>query len=348
MSCATGPQSFLSPLEQVEARLQELGCRRQGRNWQCPAPSHEDRSPSLSVNEGDDGRALINCFGGCQPEEVCAALGLELRDLYPNARPCSPLPPPKAKASASPVGSRKPRKKPPTFSAEEARGVWEQARARSRDDRFLDDDAEVYRYLSGRHLADGWDMGLFGILGPGMTLPGRIQDWLRTGHRIVVPLFDHKGAIVSLQARTIHPNCEPKVLTPTGGRIKGTLFASEMGQQLLAGLWQGPTVCILGEGLTDFLAMAPRAPVPVLNVPGATVAASSVGPWVREMRVILTLHDDTAGDTAADQVEQAALDAGACSIERIVWPYGANDAANLLALQGSRSFTEFLDELCEV
>lgn len=47
-------------------------------------PGHEDRSPSLSIRELDDGALLLHCFAGCQASDVLAAVGLEFRDLYPN------------------------------------------------------------------------------------------------------------------------------------------------------------------------------------------------------------------------------------------------------------------------
>jgi hypothetical protein len=46
----------------------------------CPA--HEDRTASLSLREGDDGRALLYCHAGCDVGDVCAALGLNLSDLF--------------------------------------------------------------------------------------------------------------------------------------------------------------------------------------------------------------------------------------------------------------------------
>jgi hypothetical protein len=58
----------------------------------CPA--HEDRSPSLSVAEGADGRALVYCFSGCETRDIIAAVGLAWADLFPpghrHARP-SPI-----------------------------------------------------------------------------------------------------------------------------------------------------------------------------------------------------------------------------------------------------------------
>ena len=47
----------------------------------CPA--HEDRSPSLAITEGDDGRVLIHCFAGCETEDVLIALGMTFSDVMP-------------------------------------------------------------------------------------------------------------------------------------------------------------------------------------------------------------------------------------------------------------------------
>ena len=52
----------------------------------CPGPMHSnaDRNPSLSVKITPDGTTLLHCFSGCTPLEVCHAVGLELKDLYPD------------------------------------------------------------------------------------------------------------------------------------------------------------------------------------------------------------------------------------------------------------------------
>ncbi|HEV8104887.1 MAG TPA: hypothetical protein VGP69_14245 [Gaiellaceae bacterium] len=65
---------FLGELERV---------RKSGPGWIARCPAHEDRSPSLSVREGDDGRVLVRCFAGCTTDKVCASLGLRLSDLFP-------------------------------------------------------------------------------------------------------------------------------------------------------------------------------------------------------------------------------------------------------------------------
>jgi hypothetical protein len=53
----------------------------------CPnriAHAHGDRNRSLSLREGEGGCVLVNCFTGCDTEEVLRALGLTWADLYPD------------------------------------------------------------------------------------------------------------------------------------------------------------------------------------------------------------------------------------------------------------------------
>ncbi|MCC7409044.1 MAG: DUF3987 domain-containing protein, partial [Phycisphaeraceae bacterium] len=59
--------------------------------WMARCPAHEDRKPSLSIGEGDDGRALLHCHAGCEAGQVVAAIGLDLADLMPG-EPLSPRP----------------------------------------------------------------------------------------------------------------------------------------------------------------------------------------------------------------------------------------------------------------
>ena len=62
-----------------------LNARRTGSGWIIYCPAHDDRSPSLSIHEGRDGRILLNCFAGCEPSAIVQALGLEMRDLFADA-----------------------------------------------------------------------------------------------------------------------------------------------------------------------------------------------------------------------------------------------------------------------
>lgn len=69
-----------TPLEIVTAALEAKGCTGSGKDWQCPG--HEDHRKSLSIGEGKDGAALVNCHAGCEVEDIVAALGLEMTDLF--------------------------------------------------------------------------------------------------------------------------------------------------------------------------------------------------------------------------------------------------------------------------
>lgn len=60
--------------------------KRNADGWVSECPAHEDRSPSLSVREGEDGRILVHCHAGCTPAEVVAALGLTMADLFTDPR----------------------------------------------------------------------------------------------------------------------------------------------------------------------------------------------------------------------------------------------------------------------
>ncbi len=74
---------MMTPTERLLAALGDHKCdpKQNGKGWSARCPAHEDRNPSLSVSEGDDGRALVCCHAGCETKEVCAALGLRVKDL---------------------------------------------------------------------------------------------------------------------------------------------------------------------------------------------------------------------------------------------------------------------------
>ena len=73
--------SSISPLDLLLSRLDNVKPAGQGYRACCPA--HESKSRStLCIKQGDDGRVLLHCFGGCSVLEVVHNLGLELKDLF--------------------------------------------------------------------------------------------------------------------------------------------------------------------------------------------------------------------------------------------------------------------------
>lgn len=77
-------------LQNVLSRLQ--GVRKDGRGWKALCPAHNDRKPSLKIDEAEDGKVLLKCFAGCGTEDIIAAIGLKMSDLYPEPkqRPVDP------------------------------------------------------------------------------------------------------------------------------------------------------------------------------------------------------------------------------------------------------------------
>jgi len=49
--------------------------------WKARCPAHNDRSPSLSIREGDNGCVLVFCRAGCSLDAILAALHLVADDL---------------------------------------------------------------------------------------------------------------------------------------------------------------------------------------------------------------------------------------------------------------------------
>jgi CHC2 zinc finger len=67
--------TFLSALDKV---------KRKGKGqWIACCPAHDDKSPSMTIAELDDGRVLCHCFSGCSVEEILSAIGMGFDVLYP-------------------------------------------------------------------------------------------------------------------------------------------------------------------------------------------------------------------------------------------------------------------------
>jgi hypothetical protein len=61
--------------------------------WLARCPAHDEKHPSLSIRELDDGRVLVHCFAECATEQVLAAVGLQFDDLFPPRAPAIGSPP---------------------------------------------------------------------------------------------------------------------------------------------------------------------------------------------------------------------------------------------------------------
>jgi len=72
-------EAFLSRCEKV---------RRTGDGtWIACCPAHEDRNPSMTVRELEDGRVLVHCFAGCAVDSILGAVGMDFDALFPDKPP---------------------------------------------------------------------------------------------------------------------------------------------------------------------------------------------------------------------------------------------------------------------
>jgi hypothetical protein len=93
----------VTPLEVLLEKLPDA--KRSGNGWLARCPAHDDKTPSLSVAEGDDGKALLKCHAGCTAQDIVSAVGLSVPDLFPERT--DPAPgrnrKPRARAAAFPT-----------------------------------------------------------------------------------------------------------------------------------------------------------------------------------------------------------------------------------------------------
>ena len=66
-----------TPVDRLLAKLPDA--KQAGKGWSARCPAHEDGRASLSIAEGDDGRALVHCHAGCTADAICAAVGLRVQ-----------------------------------------------------------------------------------------------------------------------------------------------------------------------------------------------------------------------------------------------------------------------------
>lgn len=73
-------------LEILLSRLHKV--RKSSNNsWMACCPSHDDKTPSLSIKDSGNGKLLLNCLAGCGKEDILGTLGMEWADIMPPNQP---------------------------------------------------------------------------------------------------------------------------------------------------------------------------------------------------------------------------------------------------------------------
>lgn len=61
--------------------------RQNSHSWTAQCPAHQDKRNSLSLAISQNNTILIKCFAGCSTESITHALGISLKDLFPDNDP---------------------------------------------------------------------------------------------------------------------------------------------------------------------------------------------------------------------------------------------------------------------
>lgn len=61
--------------------------KKSGTGWMVKCPSHPDSTASLAIGQGQDGRIVMFCHAGCETKTIVAALGIDIKELFPPQEP---------------------------------------------------------------------------------------------------------------------------------------------------------------------------------------------------------------------------------------------------------------------
>ena len=84
MSATSNSNLIAAVVECFDARRTGTG------RWIAHCPAHPDRTPSLSIAEGRDGKVLVRCWVGCDLKTVLKSAGLSMSSLFPYGPPPTP------------------------------------------------------------------------------------------------------------------------------------------------------------------------------------------------------------------------------------------------------------------
>ena len=256
-----------------------LKARRTGRGWVARCPAHDDRTPSLSIRETDDGRLLLKCFAGCSWPDLRQALNA--RRLWTSSTRSSAWPYPKRWQARGHHADR----------LQVVRRIWHAARAITPGD-------PADRYLRSRDLD--------------VPRPPTLRVLPRTRH----PSGAFVPALVAAACRWPERRVVAVQLTAlTGDGGKALVEPVRWTRGRLGGAavrltpWIQATPIVVVEGVEDGLAVARALPwAAAWAALGAANAAAIVLP--SGATVILALDGDDSGRAAARGASAALLRRG--------------------------------------
>lgn len=177
----------------------------------------------------------------------------------------------------------------------------------------ISSDPDAWEYLRGRGIdPDVVDThGLARVLGDG-DLPDwarsghRGVPWGKSGHRIIMRMFDHVGRFRSVRAWNIWSSDGPKRLPPRGYRSSGLVMANEPAWRMLRhGERAGAVTVCEGEPDTLVASTTYSVDAPVIGLISGSWTARIARAIPDETPITIRTHADHAGEKYARQVIEA-------------------------------------------
>jgi len=320
MACSLPYGLILEVLERAGVESNGDGDKRT-----CRCPLHDDKTPSAFANAG---RNVFHCSvcGSFTTKQLAGRLSVP----WPLPQHGKPMP-------AMPTMDAEKNYHPP-FTPDDAWCTYEPAVRRAYELRGTSQGVAL-KFLSQRGLIAALErepmFALCGILS-GISrdlLPPAVRNWPGRGYQLVCGLWSvETGEIQAVAARDVSGIREKRLMCPRGSTISGSVFASPNGRDLLRGEIDVESV-LYGEGLTDMLSLALCTDIPVLTVPGVTMAPKAVGAWARGRTVLIAIDADAPSEEQVKPTAVAIARYDGRAI-RVHWPRGCKDANDSLLKLG--------------
>jgi DNA primase len=249
-----------------ERVLDSLGlldnAKRSSTGYYICCPWHAENEPSCSVRRHPgDGTLSVKCFACGGGGDVFALVGqVHQVDNFPRVLEIA------ADMAGIQLDNKKPRRptprpvfkpRPPVYpDASEINDMYYGAM----DPR---QDSDAVKWMDTKNISKSRAGAYCGVIPHGYDLPSWAKfataddqpeyNWIKSGHRMVFPMYDSDGTIRTLRARCLHPG-KLKNVNPLGYNCGGLAFACETGHALLRNDYAGKlTAVVFVEGESDFL-----------------------------------------------------------------------------------------------
>jgi hypothetical protein len=302
------------------AKSEGLRHRGSGRN-RCECPGCRGDPRGVSIGE-KNGVGLWHCFRdeshrGTAIDFIACARGISVRDALTVLEDRS--------GSEAEKPARPPLQEKSYPPAAEVADVWARARPLSE----IRDACAAWR-ARGIDVGTVEDRDLARALRCGVRLPrwawGAGSSWSAGAHRLIVPMYDAAGEMVTLHARAaMKPEGKSKGLSPCGHQVRGSIMADSLGREMLRAQ-ATPRDVLVGEGVPDFLTWATHWGEAAENAPAVLAVIS--GSWSDEIaaripdgaRVGVATHEDDKGEEYAATIARTI--ARRCTALRVRFPEG--------------------------